>query len=86
MAQQVRNDGILFGVTLGLVVGGLLMVASSSSFVAQAWYGSGWHFALRQVIWAVVAVAALMFLKKRDYRKFDSSPWATAAWPPSFSR
>ena len=79
MAQQVRNDGILFGAILGLVAGGLLMLASASSVVAEVKYGSSWHFALRQLVWALVAVVAMMFLKKRDYRKFNTPPWAYGA-------
>jgi len=79
VAQQVRNDGILFGAILGLVAGGLLMLASASSVVAEVKYGSSWHFVLRQLVWALAAVAAMMFLKKKDYRKFNTPPWAYGA-------
>ena len=37
------------------------------------------YFAVRQLVWALVAVAVMMFLKKRDYRKFNTPPWAYGA-------
>ena len=76
MALRMKNDGLLFGAILGLMAGGLLMLASASSVVAEAKHGSSWYFVLRQLAWALVAVSAMMFLKKRDYRMFDTSPWA----------
>ncbi len=76
MAQRVKTDTILFVTILCLAAGGMLMLASASSVVAKMRYGSSLYFALRQLGWGLAAVAAMMYLKKRDYRKLDTPPWA----------
>jgi cell division protein FtsW len=40
--------------------------------MAQLQYGSTWHFAWRQGIWAMGGVAALMALKRMPYRRLQS--------------
>ncbi len=79
MAQRMKHDGLLFGVILALVAAGLLMMTSASSVTADLNHGSGWHFAFRQSLWALAAVVAMMVLKRVDYRRFNSAPWAYAA-------
>ncbi len=76
MAQKVKNDSILFMTVLFLVAGGLLMLYSASSVVAQARHGWSGYFAVRQLVWAVVAVLVMMFLKKIDYRLLNTPKWA----------
>jgi cell division protein FtsW len=76
MAQRVKNDSILFMTVLFLVAGGLLMLYSASSVVAETRHGWSGYFAVRQLGWAVVAVMAMMFLKKIDYRRLNSPKWA----------
>ncbi|MGD0015373.1 MAG: putative peptidoglycan glycosyltransferase FtsW [Bryobacteraceae bacterium] len=80
MAQRVKTDWVLFWVTVGMVCFGLVMVYSASSFMAQQpprnWSA---YFLVRQAAWAVAAFAAMMWLKRMDYRRFNSQRWAFGA-------
>jgi len=42
-------------------------------------FGSSWHFVLRQLGWAVVAIGVMMALKQTDYRKFQDAAVAFGA-------
>ena len=53
MAKRVGIDKWLFGSTLVLVGIGVLMVFSASAVMANARYGSAYHFFFRQLGWAV---------------------------------
>src|SRR5262245_47226196 len=72
MAQRLRTDWILFITVVCMVSFGVLILYSASSVMAELKFGSIWHFVLRQVAWAVVAILAMMTLKKTNYRKFHS--------------
>src|SRR5579871_319233 len=72
MAQRLKTDWILFATVLVMVSFGVLILYSASSIMAQLRYGSSWHFVVRQVAWAVVAVFAMMTLKRTNYRKFQT--------------
>jgi cell division protein FtsW len=81
MAQRLKTDWILFVTVLAMMSFGVLILYSASSVMAQLdpRYGWSWHFVLRQVEWAVVAVAVMMALKKTPYRKFQSPTVAFSA-------
>jgi cell division protein FtsW len=81
MAQRLKTDWILFVTVVVMVSFGVLILYSASSIMAQLdpRYGSSWHFVVRQVEWAAVAVAAMMTLKKTHYRKFQSPTVAFSA-------
>jgi len=81
MAQRLKTDWILFVTVLVMMSFGVLILYSASSIVAQLdpRYGWSWHFVLRQVEWAAVAVAVMMTLKKTPYRKFQSPTVAFCA-------
>ncbi len=79
MAQKVKTDWILFFAIMFLTALGLLMLYSASSVVAEMKYGSSYYFALRQLSWALVAVTVMMFLKRRDYRRMNTSLLAFAS-------
>jgi len=79
MAQRLKTDWILFAAVLGMVSFGVLILYSASSIMAQLRYGSSWHFVLRQVAWAAVAVLAMMTLKRTDYRTYQSPAVAFSA-------
>jgi cell division protein FtsW len=76
MAQRVKTDWILFFAILLLVAFGLVMVYSASSVMAELRYQSSMYFITRQLVWAGIAFCVLMFLKRRDYRKFQDPAWA----------
>ena len=81
MAQRLKTDWILFVTVLAMMSFGVLILYSASSIMAQLdpRYGWSWHFVLRQVEWAAVAVAVMMTLKKTPYRKFQSPTVAFCA-------
>jgi cell division protein FtsW len=80
MAQKLKTDWILFLAVLTMVCFGLVMVYSSSSFVAQFKYHlSGMHFFVRQLGWAVVSFLALLYCMNRDYRRWNNPKYAFAA-------
>jgi cell division protein FtsW len=72
MAKRVSVDGWLFTVTLLLVFVGLVMVFSASAVMAKDRYGSGYYFVLRQMVWAVGGIVAMVVAMKVDYRRYKN--------------
>lgn len=80
MAQRLKTDWILFLTVLMLVCFGLVMVYSSSSMVAELKYHlPTTYFFLRQLGWAIVSIALLLYSMKRDYRRWNNPRFAFAA-------
>src|SRR6516164_3983550 len=79
MALRLKTDWILFLTVLVMVSFGMVILYSASSIMADLRYGSAWHFVVRQAAWAVVAVVAMMTLKRTPYRKFQNSAVAFTA-------
>lgn len=71
MAKRVGVDKWLFGVTLMLVVIGLLMVFSASAVMAKERSGSPYHFVILQSIWAAIGLLAMTLLMQIDYRRYN---------------
>jgi len=71
MAKRVSVDRWLFGVTLLLVFAGLVMVFSASAIVAKEKFGSEFSFLVKQIIYAVIGLAAMFALMRVDYRKLN---------------
>ncbi len=76
MGQRTRNDWLLLAVTGAMVAFGLVMMFSASSVLSQEKYKSSWFLLSRQLIWAVIAAAVLIYLKLKDYRLMKSAAWA----------
>ncbi len=72
MAKRLHSDRILFLVTVGLVVFGLVMVFSASAVLSAEQYGSAYTFLLRQLAWAAAGVAAMLGIMRVDYHHFRS--------------
>ena len=70
MAKRVSVDGWLFTVTLLLVFIGLVMVFSASAVMAKDRFGSGYYFLLRQLVWAIGGMVAMVLAMKLDYRRY----------------
>src|SRR5579859_7426376 len=70
MAKRVSVDKTLFIVTLSLVFIGLVMVFSASAVMAQERYGSAYTFLLRQSLWAVAGLIAMIATMNLDYRRW----------------
>jgi len=78
---KLRTDWTLFWTVLALVSFGLLILYSASSIMANMdpRYQSPWYFVIRQVEWAVIALGAMMALKKTYYRKLNHPALAFGA-------
>lgn len=72
MAQKLKTDRILFMTVLVMTLFGFVMVYSASSVLAEVKRGSSYYYALRQLLWIVAAMPALMFFKKLHYRKLQT--------------
>lgn len=70
MAKRVSVDRWLFGVTLLLVLIGLVMVFSASAVVAKERFGSPYYFMLKQTLWGFAGVIAMLATMQIDYRKY----------------
>jgi cell division protein FtsW len=79
MAQKLKTDRILFTTIVIVVFFGAVMLYSASSVMAQLKYGSSWHFFERQLAWTVVAIGAMMLLKRTHYRNLQHPAVAFAA-------
>ena len=90
MGQQLKTDWTLFGTVLTMLAFGLLILYSASSIVAAVkpsetgaavdpHFQSSLHIVSRQLVWACVAVVAMMALKKTDYRRFQDPAVAFGA-------
>jgi cell division protein FtsW len=72
MAKRVSVDRWLFIVTMLLVFVGLVMVFSASAVMAKDKYGSPYAFLLRQLLWAVAGLVAMVVAMRVDYRRYKS--------------
>ena len=72
MAKRVSVDRWLFTVTMLLVFLGLVMVFSASAVMAKDKYGSPYAFLLRQLLWAVAGLVAMVVAMRVDYRRYKS--------------
>lgn len=71
MAKRVGVDKWLFGVVLLLVLFGLVTVFSASAVMAKATFGTPYYFMLRQGMWAISGMVALVLLMRVDYRRYN---------------
>jgi cell division protein FtsW len=69
MAKKLSSDTTLFAVTMALLGFGLVAVWSASSVLAEDVHGNAYHFLLRQGLWAVLGVGAMVTAMRLDYRR-----------------
>jgi len=69
MAKRVSVDRWMFTVTAILVFIGLVMVFSASAVMAKERYGSAYEFLIKQLIWAVAGLLAMLVAMKVDYKR-----------------
>ncbi|HSB62238.1 MAG TPA: putative lipid II flippase FtsW [Vicinamibacteria bacterium] len=72
MARKLSSDLTLFTVTVALLGFGLVMVWSASSALAQERHGSAYFFLVKQAVWSVIGMAALVVGLRLDYRRLRS--------------
>lgn len=69
MAKRYRPDRVLFGVTLALLVLGIVMVFSASAVYADELFGHPAMFLLRQSVWVALGLVGLFAVMQLDYRR-----------------
>lgn len=79
MAQRLKTDWILFSTIVMMVLFGALMIYSASSVVADIRRGSSYYYLLRQLVWIVLAIPLMMFMKRLHYRKLQTPAVAFTA-------
>jgi cell division protein FtsW len=72
MAKRVGVDKWIFFTTLLLVVAGLVMVFSASAIVAEERYHSPYATLIRQALWAVAGIVAMIILSRVDYTRYNT--------------
>jgi cell division protein FtsW len=78
MARKLKADRVMFTATLLLVFASIIMVYSASALVALERFQQPYLFVIRQVMWAVLGIAALWVAMHVDYRTYrnDAFIWA----------
>jgi cell division protein FtsW len=71
MAKRVSVDRWMFTVTTLLVFIGLVMIFSASAVIAKERFGSAYEFLIKQLIWAVAGLAAMVIAMKIDYKRLQ---------------
>ncbi|MFW6035126.1 MAG: putative lipid II flippase FtsW [Halothermotrichaceae bacterium] len=67
MEEKQAPDYIIFFVVLILMTMGLIMILSASSIRAYNMYGDSFYLFRHQLIWSLVAIAAMIFFMNIDY-------------------
>jgi len=78
--SRLKTDQILFLAILALTGFGLVMLYSASSVVAELRYKyEPYHFVIRQLGWAALALTAMVALKQFDYHRLNKQACAFCA-------
>lgn len=72
MHERSGYDRILMISALILVVLGIVMIYSSSAFIAMQRYNTPFYFLRNQVVWAVIGIIGMVVAKNFDYKKLKS--------------
>jgi cell division protein FtsW len=71
MAKRVSVDRWMFSVTMVLVFIGLVMIFSASAVMAKERFGSAYEFLIKQLVWAVAGLIAMIIAMKVDYKRLQ---------------
>ena len=71
IAKRLSYDRLLCSVALVLVGIGIVMVYSASAIKAQDKYGDPLFFLKKQILWALIGFAVMVWAMYRDYRFFQ---------------
>lgn len=71
-------DTVLFVTILMLLGVGIIMILSASSHLGDLNYGSPYYFFIRQIIWALIGTALMLFVSRIDYKLYKK--WAKAIY------
>ena len=64
-------DKWLMGAVLGLIIIGLMMVASSSVMISSKYYGTPFHFLIRQLCYLFAGLAAALIVMRVDSENWE---------------
>jgi cell division protein FtsW len=70
--EETQWDMLLACAAIGLALFGLVMVYSASGATPTNKFGGSFHFALRQLAWAVGGIIAMLILMRIDYQRYAS--------------
>ncbi|RJQ54113.1 MAG: putative lipid II flippase FtsW [Actinobacteria bacterium] len=81
MRSQTKNSSyyLLLGVTISLVLFGVIMICSSSSAMAYASTADSFHYLKRQLVYILIGATALVFLSRLDYRRLRQVTYGVVA-------
>lgn len=65
--RGIRGELCLFTITLLLTAGGLVMVYSASSILAQERFGDGYYFLRKQMLFAGIGILGMVLLSRIPY-------------------
>lgn len=69
MPLRLASDKMLFGVTLALVICGVVMVFSASAVLANEKFHTPYYFLVRQGLWALLGLIGMVLLMHFDYHR-----------------
>ena len=72
MAKKLSSDIVLAAATVALLGFGLVMVWSASSALSAERHGNAYHLVLRQSVWAILGISAMVTAMRFDYRRLRS--------------
>ena len=73
---EVTFDERLLATYLLITVGGLIMIYSASSILAETRFDSHWHFFRQQLIWVVLSLVCIWVISRLDLKR-----WAVYSAP-----
>ena len=69
MPVKRQPDYLIIAIVASLVLGGLVMVYSSSAIIAAERYDDSYYFLKRQSLWALIGFLVMLFVMRIDYRR-----------------
>jgi cell division protein FtsW len=76
MARKLQADEWLFAATVGLALFGVVMVYSASAVLAGEQNQNQYHYVVRQGVWTLIGLGAMLLAMQFDYGRLRSAPVA----------
>lgn len=68
--RELPVDKVMLAIVLGITLFGAVMVYSASAILAQKNHGNQFYFLIRQGVWAIVGLSAMVVALAIDYRRY----------------
>src|SRR5215470_8075827 len=72
MARKLSSDKLLFTITISLMLFGVVMIYSASAVLGMEKHGNPFYFAIRQIVWCVISIAAMVGAMYLPYRQWNN--------------